>query len=125
MGKQLTSPPTAVAWKLVNGSSASGGKDYRILVAHNVVVVGWGSINAPTRQFKTMDFPSPEKATAWAILCTQTKESGGYSLTRQPRTFDLDPVRWGSLVALVGHRGASTFLTNLFADTLGGVEIPA
>lgn len=101
--------PAAVAWMLTS-PSASGGKVYQVLLAENILVVGWGSMQSPTKQYKISAHPNPTAARRAAVTQTAEKEAKGYALSVPPRTLPIGSGKMETLRSLVGQRGANSFL---------------
>ena len=104
---------SAVAWSL-RAPSATGGKDYRILVFDCYLVIGWGS-RIGTMQYKVNKVSSPEFARELAIVQTSRKEKAGYVLTLGPTRSNRPASEWAAeLPKHLDLRGMNGWLDHAF-----------
>ena len=109
-----------VAWSL-RAASATGSKDYRIMIIDKAIVVSWGS-TAGTLQHKGYIFPTTQAAFAWAASQTEIKEKKGYALLQEPRvaTFNITD-EW--IAKIKNLRGATSELDSLFKRIMAAGQI--
>jgi len=89
--------PSAAAWGL-RCATASGGKEYQILLFDAYTVFGWGKILGK-KQYKIEHHGNAWTANYQAILRTRTKERDGYYLYPEPKLSNLSPEYWTDLLS--------------------------
>lgn len=104
---------TAVGWSM-RAPSATGQKEYQLLMFKNLVLIGWGSTTG-TMQYKLHAFASDREAQAFAVAQTEAKERKGYQMHRMPTQSDRAESMWDeTLPRYFGHRGSSVSLDKTF-----------
>jgi predicted DNA-binding WGR domain protein len=107
---------TVIGWSL-RAPSASGGKEYRIMMAEEYVLIGWGSVNG-TKQYKVQRFASKTAAQAFAVEQTSAKEQGNYTLHDSPKHLTTTEAKRELLDTLLSHRGGSSALDSSYSTLM-------